>query len=420
MNATPSTGHSVSITQRQPESAWLRIAKVLTLLVGLAIIFFGVMIGSLYLLLSLLSPQAVGNAPLNSGTVGFSMFAVSLALGGALIFQAVSSLSKRPSANVHLPPPSLFLVAFVVIVVLGVLISWVGHISWVLFPIFYVLGIALPVGWVMSVVAKRLRQGGTGITWRETILQISCGSFVTTSVALFLEFVAGTSLLALVIIAIMLTPGGSETLETLAENLQTPGWIDHPGNVEQILFSPVVMVGLFLLMSVAVPLIEEMVKAVGVIFMSYRRPTRERALWWGLLGGAGFTLVEGLFNSNLAIGDMSWGILAPMRFGTTILHCTTGALMGLGWYGLLQQKQPLIWLKRYGQSVGLHALWNALSLGLMFTPSDVSPGIRHITAPVMSGIILTTLLLIQVIAMLIALLHLTRKTASQETTETQT
>jgi len=71
MNTTLSIEKSDVVGPRGPESAWLRIVKVLTLLIGLAIIFMGVMLGSLYLLLSLLAPHAIGGSPMNTGIAGF-------------------------------------------------------------------------------------------------------------------------------------------------------------------------------------------------------------------------------------------------------------------------------------------------------------------------------------------------------------
>ena len=417
MNTTLSIEQSDDVSPRIPESALLRIVKVLTLLIGLAIIFMGVMLGSLYLLLSLTGPQAIGGSGPNTGIAGFSMFALTLGIGGALVFQTVSTLSKRPSSIFHLPSPIIFILAFLIVIGLGVLISWAGHISWILFPFFYVLGIALPIGWVMASVGGRVIRSGTRLTWRETILQLSSGAFITTSLALLFEALVVVGVLVIAVVAIMLTPGGQKALEALVENLQSFAWTQDAGNLEAMIFSPVVIASLFFLLAVAVPMIEELFKAVGVILMSYRRPSRQQALWWGLLGGAGFAFAEGLFNGNLAVGDMSWGILAPMRFGTTILHCTTGALMGLGWYALLRHRQFLQWLKRYIQAVALHSVWNALSLSLVFILPDVSPDAPNMLSGAIPGIILTSILILQAVGMVILLLRLVRQPPPSEKAE---
>lgn len=394
-----------------PESAWIRIAKVLTLLSSLGIIFMGVTVGCLYLLLSVLAPQKLNSAPLSSGVAGFSIFALSLTLGGALLFQSVSALSRRPSSGFHLPHPIIFALAFIATVSLGALITWMGNASWVIFPIFYVLGIGLPIGWVMAAAGERFIRAGTRFNWREAILQLSSGAFITTSIAVFFEAMTLLGVIIVVFMGILVTPGGLESLEALSENLQQPGWIETPENLQNLLFSPAVIISLFFLMSVAVPLIEEMLKTVGVLLMSYRRPSKAQALWWGLLGGAGFAFAEGLFNSNLAIGDMSWAVLAPMRFGTTILHCLTGALMGLGWYALFFDKKPLQWLNRYVQAVVVHGIWNAFSLGLAFTsPSLSASGDKAIATAATPGFILTGILFLQAVLMALLLLQIIHRT----------
>lgn len=416
MNSADSVKQSNLNQSRVPEPAWLRIAKVLTLLVGLVIIFTGVSLGSLYLLLSFLAPGTIGS-PLNAGIIGLSMFALALGLGGALVFETVSTLSRRSSSVFHLPSPIAFIVSFVVVIALGLFVSWAGQISWVLFPFFYVLGIGLPVAWVMSVAGGRLVRSGTLVTWRETILQLSSGAFVTTSLALLFELLVVLGFLVTAAVAVLLTPGGPESIEALVVNLQSPTWIDHPGNIEELITSPVVMVSLFFLLAVAVPMIEELLKAIGVILMGYRHPSREQALWWGLLGGAGFAFAEGLFNGNLAAGELSWGALAPMRFGATILHCTTGALMGLGWYALLRHKRPLLWLTRYVQACALHAVWNALSLGLAFASPETTSHQPNVLTGTLPGLVLTGSLFLLAIAMVTLLMQLTRQLPATEEVE---
>lgn len=417
MNSNLSTASSVALGRRVPESAWLRIARVFTLLAGSVLILTGIAIGSIYLVLSLFAPHAVGSSPLNAGTTGFSIFALTLSLGGALVFQVVSSLSGRSSSLFGLPAPVLFIAAFVIVVALGVVVSAIGNLGWILFPVFYVLGIALPVGWILSLVGNRLVRYGVAITWRETILQLSSGAFVTTSLALFLEMLAVIAVIVVVLIAVIVTPGGVDALQSLAESVESPGWIDDPSNIKEFLFTPVVAGSLFFLLAVAVPLAEELLKAIGVLLMVYRRPSRQQALWWGVLGGAGFAFAEGLFNGNLAIGDMSWGLLAPMRFGTTVLHCATGALMGLGWYALLRQGHLLQWLKYYVVAVILHAVWNALSLGLMFAAPDTVTVFGGVTLGTSGPLILTMLLVGEAVVIVILLLWLVRTSSQPEPSE---
>ncbi len=391
------------------ESAWLRIAKVFTLLGSLAIVAGGVTAGCIYVVVALLALDRAGSAPLNSGVAGFSIFVLSLALGGALLFQTVSALSRRPSAAFHLPHPTVFALVFILAVGLGSLVLWPGGLSRVLFPVLYVLGIGMPIGWVLAVTSRRLSRAGLSSSWRESILQLSSGAFITTSIAVVLEALALVGIILLAVIILLLTPGGLEALEAFSENIQQPGWAESAENLAGLLFSPPVVISLFFLMCVVVPLIEELLKAAGVVLMSWRHPSPARALWWGLLGGAGFALAEGLFNSNLALGDMFWVLLAPMRFGTTLLHCLTGALMGLGWHALLFNKRPLQWLSRYALAVVIHAVWNALGLGLLFTSSGLSAASSRPASASLTSLVLVTGLFLQAVLMGAWLLRIIQK-----------
>ena len=418
MNSTMSTTTpSSALGQRVPEPAWLRIAKVLTLLAGSLLILAGLAVGSLYLVLSLFAPHAIGGKPLNTGTTGFAIFALTLSLGGALVFQVVSSLSGRSSSPFRLPLPVTFIAAFVVVVALGVFVSAAGSLGWMLFPVLYVLGIALPVGWVLSLVGNRLVRSGVAITWRETVLQLSSGAFVTTTFALFLEMLAVIGVIVVIVASVLMAPGGADALRSLAASAESPGWLEDPTNIEELLFTPVVAASLFFLLAVAVPLVEELLKTVGVLLMAYRRPSRQQALWWGVLGGAGFAFAEGLFNGNLAVGELSWGLLAPMRFGTTILHCSTGALMGLGWYALLNHRRLLQWLKYYVSAVILHAVWNALSLGLMFASPDAAQSLGSSTLGTAGPLLLMALLLCMTVAIMLLLLRLVRASSVSDSSE---
>jgi hypothetical protein len=73
-------------------------------------------------------------------------------------------------------------------------------------------------------------------------------------------------------------------------------------------------------------------------------------------------LIENVFNGALG-GAGGWTAGAAARLGTTVMHCTTGGLVGWGWGQLWQTRRPWRLLGTYGAAVGLHGLWNAASIG---------------------------------------------------------
>ena len=96
--------------------------------------------------------------------------------------------------------------------------------------------------------------------------------------------------------------------------------------------------------------------------MSYRRPGTAQAFLWGVAGGAGFAIAEGLFNA--AINLESWSVVVLLRVGSTLMHCLGSGLMGLGWHYLLRTRRPWHILGTYAASVGLHVLWNLGAIGM--------------------------------------------------------
>ena len=402
-----------SVTAGPAESAWLRTAKVATLLAGVVIVCSGLLAGFAYLLVSLLASTRMGSSTVALITMAFSILALSLVVGGSLIFQAVGALTRRPSSVIRTPSPILFLLAFLAVILWGTLLSLSSSQMKLLSPVPYVLGIALPVIWVLAVVGNRLVRRGVFVTWRETVLQLSSGAFVAIALALLLEMLAliAMILVALLIVAVM--PGGAATLRHWAAVLQTPGWADNSNNLRNVILHPSVVLGIYLTVALVIPLIEELLKTLGVVLMSYRHPSPAQALWWGILGGAGFALTEGLLNTNLAAGDVSWVTIVPLRFGTTILHCCTGGLMGLGWYALITYRRWQDWGKSYIQAVGLHALWNAVAVSLAFASVSLSPQAPDALPLTPLSAVLTAFLVLQAAVMLFIILRLVARQTAQ-------
>jgi RsiW-degrading membrane proteinase PrsW (M82 family) len=227
----------------------------------------------------------------------------------------------------------------------------------------------------MAFVGWRLASAAMPVRWREVVLQTGSGAFLATFLAFGVEAIFGLFTLFAVLLSVALTPNGMAWLQELTANLQDPLWIADPVNVSQVLLSPPIAIALVLVFVVIAPLGEELFKPLGVALMSYRRPGAARAFLWGVAGGAGFAMAEGLFNSAVALE--SWSAVVLLRVGSTLMHCLGSGLMGLGWYHLLRTRRPWHILATYVASVGLHVLWNvgaigmaAISLGAMAFGAD--------------------------------------------------
>ena len=345
----------------------LRVAKACVAVGGLSIALLGLLSGVLYFVLPLVFKRGQAD-PLQISIVGMAFLVLGLGLGLPLSWQGLSSLLGRPSRP-FCPRPNgrniavgLLLALFVLSVVVGQIILVTDFLAPLVFPLFHVLGAALPALTVMAFVGQRLASAAVPVRWREVVLQTGSGAFPAIFLALGLEAVFSLFILFAALLVVALTPNGMAWLQELMANLQNPSWIADPINLSQVLLSPPIAIALVLIFVVIAPLGEELFKPLGVALMSYRRPGTAQAFLWGVAGGAGFAIAEGLFNSAVALEG--WSVVVLLRVGSTLMHCLGSGLMGLGWYYLLRTRRPWHILGTYAASVGLHVLWNMGAVGM--------------------------------------------------------
>jgi len=351
----------------------LKAAKVCVAVAGLSIALLGLLGGVLYFVLPLVFKRGEAD-PLQISIVGTAFIVLGLGLGLSLGWQGLSSLLGRPSRPFR-PRPMGLLALFVLSVVVGQIILVTDFFAPLVFPPFHVLGAALPPFIVVAFVGRRLTSVAVPVRWREVILQTGSGAFLAVFLAFGSEATFGLFTLFAVLLIVALTPNGMAWLQELTANLQDPSWVADPVNLSQVLLSPPIAIALVLIFVVIAPLSEELFKPLGVALMSYRRPGAARAFLWGVAGGAGFAIAEGFFNSAIALEG--WSAVVLLRVGSTLMHCLSSGLMGLGWYYLLRTRRPWHILGTYAASVGLHVLWNmgamgmaAISLGAMASGTD--------------------------------------------------
>jgi len=351
----------------------LKVAKACVAVAGLSIALLGLLGGALYFVLPLVYRKGETD-PLQTSIVGTALIVLGPGLGLPFGWQGLRSLLGHPSRPFR-PRLMGLLALFVLAVVVGQIILVTDFFAPLFFPPFHVLGAALPPLIVVAFVGRRLSAAAVPVRWREVVLQTGSGAFLAIFLAFGFEAVFGLFILFAALLVVALTPNGIAWLQELTANLQDPSWIADPVNLSQVLLSPPIAITLVLIFVVIAPLGEELFKSLGVALMSYRRPGAAQAFLWGVAGGAGFAIAEGLFNSAIALE--SWSAVVLLRVGSTLMHCLGSGLMGLGWYYLLRTRRPWHILGTYAASVGLHVLWNmgaigmaAVSLGAMASGAD--------------------------------------------------
>jgi len=131
-----------------------------------------------------------------------------------------------------------------------------------------------------------------------------------------------------------------------------------------LLSAPSILLGILLLVSLAIPLIEEAFKTLGVWLLKDRGITPVEGYLAGLVSGAGFALMEGLLNSPLVAtgAPADWLVFALGRLGGTLLHIFNGGLMGWALARHWQDKEHHKVWGTYLLVVVLHGLWNAIAI----------------------------------------------------------
>lgn len=396
LSQAPYQRPSPASTMPASTSKTLDLARVLVLITALGIVVLG----------SLASLTAIGVGILSGGTdtlvlvtFGTSLLALTGGLGTALALQARQAIRRQPSSAFRPGMVGLLVVLFLLAVAIGQILLSLDLLPVVTFPLFHIAAASLPSLIIVALVGRVL----CGVaTWRDGILQLSSGAFVATPLAFALEAIILLSLLVATLVSVALRPGGQELLQTMTAYLQHPAWLQDPAGLAPAFTSPAILAAGLLTVAGIIPLIEETVKTVGIGLMAYRRPTLPQAFLWGLAGGAGFTLVEGLLNA--ASGVQMWAPVILLRVGTTLLHCLTGALMGLAWYKILARQQWRHGLGLYAISIGIHGLWNALSMGMAILSMGMpQPG----TGDSLGVVAALALLLVLILAMALGLAGLT-------------
>ena len=385
-------------------SSFLTVAKAIAFASGILIVILGGLAGLTFLWQALLSPSTI---VVDNTVISASAVVLAMGLGGALAWQSIGALRRQASRLFHPRSVLVFILIYIPTVTVGQLLISFDLYPVLTFPVFHIAAASLPPLAVLAFTGRSFRS--INLRWREVIVQLSGGAFLSTTIAFIAEIIIGILLLFTAFLITALIPGGSVLIEELTTNLQNPLWLQNPDNVQEILFLPPVFITLALIFVVVAPLIEEFAKLVGVTLMSYRRPLQTQIFVWGLASGAGFALAENFFNTVLALD--AWALVMLLRIGGTAMHCVGAGLTALGWHSFLKKRGIWQLLGLYTLSVTIHATWNGAVVGMAGMSVFLIDSTGEVTEALIGGIILTFLILLVVltIALIITLVILTRR-----------
>jgi hypothetical protein len=332
--------------------------------IRVAAIVFGLLaaLGSLLaaLLLGVLAAMGDGAPPLMGVTLLVSIVAVGVGLGAPLAAAAWGSWQRRPSPPLALPPALWLGLIFIGLLVLGQLLLGT-RLNILFLPPLHVAASLLPPLLIVAAITPAMQRASARLTRRSLITQFAFGGLAGTLLAILLE--VGVILFAMVLagIGVALLPGGVDSIERLARELQATALVADPVGLARSLLTPGLVLGLGVLVAVAIPLLEEAVKSLGAWIngVVQGRLTRAQAFAFGVIAGVGFSFTEALFYGAQQLPH-GWAGAVVLRGLTAVIHGASTGLFALGWYEVVAGRPARFWLYAAG-GAGIHGLWNGLS-----------------------------------------------------------
>ncbi len=188
------------------------------------------------------------------------------------------------------------------------------------------------------------------------------GLWISPITALVFELLAAIPLILIFIAGINASLGQ----DFLLGLLQNPEVFPDEASVQdliEVLSQPVYISLVVAYLGIFVPIIEELIKAIGIVPLIWRRISSVEGFLGGALAGAGYGLFEALYLGQPGPG---WAALMLARGGATMMHMLTAGLTGIGIARAKEAKSVMVFLRYYFSAVALHALWNfaAVMMGI--------------------------------------------------------
>jgi hypothetical protein len=347
------------VTSNRNSLHWQSVFQFCLSVVAIMILWGISLISALAGFMEMIQSPAVG-----FGAMQFSLLSAGAFFIGALVVPSAVFAMERllnrqiiPTAfnwNTLRPTRLIFALPFIYIV--GYLITKYTELAWLLLPPIHILAIGLPIAWLTYIGLRNLPKGTPQRFWG-----------VFDPLLIFaLEFAV------IVIIAlggVMVLASNPEVLAELTTLVDSFEYAAQPPDVfvellEPYLYKPATLYIIFTFVAIIVPLLEELIKPIGVWLLFGHKLSPAAGYSAGLLSGAGFALVESL---GMSVNSQEWGVVVAARIGTGAIHILTAGLMGWGlassWRDRRYSRLPLIYLL----AVGIHGLWNGLTLLYMAT-----------------------------------------------------
>jgi hypothetical protein len=246
---------------------------------------------------------------------------------------------------------------FPLIILLGYIVERGPSAARVTLPIIHVLANTAGVFWILHLLGRRLSWGSSQRFWGG----FTSGLAFVPPITFLIEIMILITLALLWIFILYFQPDLKDELANLLDRIgrSTVSPVIMQRILGRVLAQPgVALIGLIYI-SVLIPLVEEILKPLGVWILLGRKLSSRAGFALGATAGAGYALFE-----NLTIGAYAegWTLVAVSRLGTAALHIFASGLVGWGLSSAVTEKRYLRLAGALLAAICLHGVWNGLNI----------------------------------------------------------
>ena len=343
-------------------SKWRKTPSVLLLILSALGILFGAVITAIILADAVFLKSRNGSIPNYLSVITTCVLSLIICiLNIPTFFSSLKCLKQKASKH---PLPSLFktsnylMLFWPVIMLAGYMLSQ-NETTAIFLPPITIISIAVPIWWLVEFSRKGLPRSTKLREWGT----LSLGITFTPVLIILIELIV----VAFTIITVLIGLGFQGDFNFLFRSFLNNKTTYQSGisQLEQILYGlmkfPIVSSGLFIVVGILAPLIEEFFKPV-IIWFLLNRPLKDyEGFSLGLISGGAFTLLE---NSGMVIqlNARDWLIAVLLRAATGVLHIGLSGFVGFGMTRNWNQKKYGKGVLFFLIAVLLHGCWNSLAL----------------------------------------------------------
>ena len=337
----------------------------------------------------------------HSGVVSLASLALLIALLNIpTLLLCMRHLANRQTAKPqpdHRRTASYLLIAWLIVILAGALANQQENARGLLIPL-SLPAVFLPIYWLTENARRGLPRLSALREWGTLTIGLTAAPFVILTLEIIL---LGLAALA-VLLALGFNPALREHLASLPHALVNMQ--NGMQSRENVLFAlsrePLIGMVIFLVIGVAAPLVEELLKPLAV-WLLVRRPLKPfEGYTLGLISGGAFALMESAsLVSQFALS--SWLSAVALRSVTSVLHIGLSGWVGFGIARAWQHKHFSPALLSLLGATALHGIWNSMALLSGLSASSLQSAPEGLQAGL--SIVLPVALMVAVLVAVIAI-----------------